>query len=401
MNGKPVVVLSNNDGCVVARSPEAKALGITMAIPFFKVKELIRRHDVKVFSSNYALYGDMSERIMNTLTEFTPNLEFYSIDEAFINLKDLGVKDLTTYGRQIRRTILKNTGIPVSIGIARTKTLSKIANEFVKHNQKLNGVFDITSFPKMDALLAQVPVHEVWGIGGAFGRMLMSRKILSAKDFRDASEFFIKDKMGIIGLRTKYELNGISAIKLEEISEPRKGIMSSRSFGRYVTDIREISEAVSQYVTRACEKLRSQNSNCQSISVFIQTNIHKLKDMQHAEMKTITLPEPTSYTPEVIKYSQRLLLQIYRKNYNYIKAGVILNNIIPQSPVQLNVFCGNRDHEKRNRIMKALDKVNLVYGRDTIKPASAGLKQEWAMQRQHISNRFTTNWNELLTINLK
>ncbi|MBL8015935.1 MAG: Y-family DNA polymerase, partial [Ignavibacteria bacterium] len=232
LNSKPVVVLSNNDGCVVARSPEAKALGITMAIPYFKVKEIIRNNDVKVFSSNYALYGDMSERIMNTLAEFTPNLEFYSIDEAFINLKDLAIKDLTAYGRQIRKTILKNTGIPVSIGIARTKTLSKIANEFVKHNYKLNGVFDITSFPKMDALLAQVPVHEVWGIGGAFGRMLMSRKILSAKDFRDASEFFIRDKMGIIGLRTKYELNGISAIKLEEITEPRKGIMSSRSFGR-------------------------------------------------------------------------------------------------------------------------------------------------------------------------
>ncbi len=400
LNNQPVVVLSNNDGVVVARSQEAKSLGITMAIPYFKVKHIIEANNVKVFSSNYALYGDMSERVMNTLMKFTPDVEIYSIDEAFINLKNIAVNDLDNYAKDIRTAILKNTGIPVSVGIAPTKTLAKIANEFVKHNSKLNGVFNIVNFPKMDKLLSQVPVHEVWGIGGAFGRMLMSRKILSANDFKNASSSFIKSKMGIIGLRTKYELQGVSAIDLDEVLEPKKDIMSSRSFGRYVTDISEIEEALSQYCMRACEKLRLQKSCCNSVTVFIQTNIHKLSDMQHAESKTVTLPEPTNFTPEINKYAMYLLSKIYKKGINYIKAGILLTNLVPESPVQLNSFMSSRDHAKRARIMKALDCINSVWGRDTLKLASSGIKQQWAMKRQHISPRCTTNWNELLIINI-
>ncbi|NOS85585.1 MAG: Y-family DNA polymerase [Ignavibacteria bacterium] len=400
LNNMPVVILSNNDGCVVSRSQEAKALGITMGIPYFKVKNIIEKNDIKVFSSNYVLYGDMSERVMNLLAKFTPNIEFYSIDEAFLDLKDISVKDFTAYGKEIRKTIFKNTGIPVSVGIARTKTLSKIANEFVKHNSKLNGVFNIVDFHRMDKLLGQVPVHEVWGIGGAFGRMLMSKSILSAKDFRDASEFFIKDKMGIIGLRTKYELQGTSAVDLDEVLEPKKAIMSSRSFGKYVNNVNELEEAISQYTIRATEKLRLQKSNCNSINVFLMTNHYKLTDKQHTESKTITLPEPTSYTPDIIKYATFVLRKLYRKGYNYIKAGVLLSNIVPESPIQLNVFLQNRDHAKRDRVMKTLDNINVRFGRDTLKIASSGLSQNWAMKRQHISQRYTTNWNELLTINI-
>jgi DNA polymerase V len=401
LNNIPVVVLSNNDGCVVARSGEAKALGITMGIPYFKVKDIIAKNNVRVFSSNYSLYGDMSERVMNILAGFTPNIEYYSIDEAFLNLKDLGIKDLSSYGQNIRKTILKNTGIPVSVGIARTKTLAKIANEYVKHNIKLSGVFDITNFAKMDKLLAHVPIHEVWGIGGAFGRMLMSRNILTANDFINTSEFFIKDKMGITGLRTRYELKGISAVNLEEVLEPKKEIISSRSFGKYVTSISELEEAVSQYCMRAAEKLRKQNSNCNTVSVIIQTNMHKLADLQHAETKTITLPEPTNYTPEIIRYASFLLGKLYRKDYNYIKAGVMLGGIVPWNPVQLNVFSAN-DHLKRNRVMRTVDSINNTWGRDTVKIASSGFnnKQSWAMKRQHISPRYTTNWNELLTVNI-
>jgi len=394
------VVLSNNDGCVVARSEEAKALGITMGIPYFKVKGIIESNNIRVLSSNYVLYGDMSERVMNLLAKFTPNIELYSIDEAFLDMKDISVNDYTAYGKEIRKTIFKNTGIPVSVGIARTKTLSKIANEYVKHNPRLNGVFDIVDFPKMDKLLAHVPIHEVWGIGGAFGRMLMNRKILSAKDFRDTSEFFIKDKMGIIGLRTKYELQGLSAVALDEVLEPKKAIMSSRSFGRYVSELSELSEAISQYTIRAAEKLRQQQSCCNSINVFVMTNHYKLTDKQHAENKTITLPEPANYTPELIKYAVFLLRKIYRPGYNYIKAGVMLGNIVPETPVQLNAFLVNRDHDKRNRIMKAMDNINKTFGRDSLKVASSGIAQEWAMKRQHISQRYTTNWNELLTVNL-
>lgn len=397
---KPVVVLSNNDGVVVARSQEAKSLGITMAVPYFKVKRIIEANNVKVFSSNYTLYGDMSERVMNTIMRFTPKLEIYSIDEAFISLKNISVDDLDQYCKEIRTAVLKNTGIPVSVGIATTKTLAKIANEFVKHNTKLNGVFNIVGFNKMDKLLSQVPVHEVWGIGGAFGRMLMMHKILSAKDFKNTSSNFIKDKMGIIGLRTQYELKGISAIDLDEVTEPRKDIMSSRSFGRYVTDINELRESVSQYCFRACVKLRLQKSRCNTVTVFIQTNIHKLSDMQHAESKTITLPEPSNFTPEINKYALYLLEKVYKKGFNYIKAGILLSNIIPESPVQLNAFKDSRDHLKQVRIMKAMDRVNSVWGNDTLKFASSGIKQDWVMKRQHISPRYTTNWNELLTINI-
>lgn len=404
LNNLPVVVLSNNDGVVVARSQEAKSLGITMAIPYFKVKDIIKRNNVKIFSSNYTLYGDMSERIMNILMKFTPNIEPYSIDEAFLNLKDISIpgNDLTSYGRMIRNTIMKNTGIPVSIGIAATKTLSKIANEFVKHNPKLGGVLDIVDFnpKKMERLLAQVPVHEVWGIGGAFGRMLMNRKILSACDFKNTGTAFIKEKMGIVGLRTKYELEGISAVSLDEVLEPKKAIMSSRSFGRYVTSVNELCEAVSQYALRACEKLREQKSSCNTISVFLQTNVHKLSDLQHAETRSITLPEPSSFTPEINKYAVYLLKKIYKIGFNYIKAGILLSNIVPCSPVQLNAFLTERDHNKRTNIMKAVDRINAVWGTDTIKAASCGIKQDWAMKRQHISPRYTTNWNELLTINL-
>ncbi|HRJ84656.1 MAG TPA: Y-family DNA polymerase [Ignavibacteria bacterium] len=400
LNNVPVVVLSNNDGCVVARSEEAKALGITMGIPYFKVKGIIESNNIRVLSSNYVLYGDMSERVMNLLAKFTPNIELYSIDEAFLDMKDISVNDYTAYGKEIRKTIFKNTGIPVSVGIARTKTLSKIANEYVKHNPRLNGVFDIVDFPKMDKLLAHVPIHEVWGIGGAFGRMLMNRKILSAKDFRDASEFFIKDKMGIIGLRTKYELQGLSAVSLDEVLEPKKAIMSSRSFGMYVSELSELSEAISQYTIRAAEKLRQQQSCCNSINVFVMTNHYKLTDKQHAENKTITLPEPANYTPELIKYAVYLLRKIYKPGYNYIKAGVLLGNIVPETPVQLNAFLVNRDHDKRNRIMKAMDNINKTFGRDSLKVASSGIAQDWAMKRQHISQRYTTNWNELLTVNL-
>lgn len=400
LNNVPVVVLSNNDGVCVARSEEAKKLGIGMAVPYFKVEEIIKKHNVKVFSSNYTLYADMSERVMNTLAKFTPNIEFYSIDEAFINLKDLGIKDFTKYGQEIRKTVFKNTGLPVSVGIARTKTLAKVANEFVKHNARLKGVFDIVDFPKMDKLLANVPIHEIWGIGGAYGRMLMNKNILTAKDFRDSSEFFIKDKMGIVGLRTKYELQGITAIDLEEVLEPKKGIMSSRSFGTAVTSISGLEQAVSQYVIRAAEKLRHQKSACNSVNVFIMTNKYKLTDMQHAGSKSITFPEPTNYTPEIIKYALFLLGKIFKPGYKYIKAGVMLSNIVPETPIQLNAFLENRDHAKRDRIMKVMDKINNTWGRDMVKIASSGTRQDWSMKRQHISPRYTTNWNELLTINI-
>lgn len=397
LNNAPVIVLSNNDGCVVARSEEAKRLGITMGIPYFKIESIVKANDVRVFSSNYALYADMSVRVLNTLASFTPNIEPYSIDEAFLNLGKLGIIELTSYGREIRKRIFKDTGIPVSVGIAATKTLAKIANEYVKHNPKLCGVFDITAFPRMDRLLDHVPVYDVWGIGGAFGKMLMGREILTAKNFRDASESFVKSKMGVIGLRTQYELQGISAVDLDEVTGPKREIISSRSFGKYVTDIAELEEAVSQYTIRAAEKLRKQSSICGIVYVTLQTNHHKLRDLQHAETRSITLAEPTNYTPELIKHTEYLLRKVYRKGFNYIKAGVMLGGIFPDDTAQLSVF-KTGDRLNQNRAMKAMDSINTAWGRDTLKIASSGIVQKWAMKRQHISRRYTTRWDELLTV---
>lgn len=394
-----MVILSNNDGCIVSRSEEAKALGIGMGVPFFQAKKIIEENNVFVFSSNYTLYQDISDRVMQILSSFTPNIEYYSIDEAFLSFYKISQHDLKSYSEQIRNKILKCVSIPVSIGIAKTKTLAKIANEFVKKNQKLNGVFDISNFPKMDKLLQQVPVHDIWGIGGQFAKMLFKNKILTAYDFKYANRQWVKKKMSVTGLRTCLELNEQSCLEIDETIKDKKGIMSSRSFGRYVTDLNELEEAVSQYITRASEKLRGQKSICRSVFVFIQTNHHKLHEKQYSTGKTITLSEPTSYTPELIKNALYILRKIFKKGYKYIKAGVYLSDIIHETDVQLSLY-HRRDHVRLSNAMKAVDCLNYVWGKDTIKFASSGISQDWKMKMSYRSDRFTTNWNELLTINL-
>ncbi len=399
LKNTPVIILSNNDGCVVSRSDEAKSLGIGMGVPYFRIKELAVKNNVKVFSSNYTLYGDISTRVMNLLSEFTPNIEYYSIDEAFLNFKNICGKSLTGYASLIRKTILKNTGIPVSIGIAETKTLSKIANEFAKKNIKLNGVFDISRIKNKDTLLKQVPVHDVWGIGSNYAKMLFKNKILSAYDFKNSDENWIKEKMNVTGLRSCLELRGISCIKLEEFLKSKKGIMSSKSFGKYVTELGELSEAVSQYTCRAAEKLRKQNSICGAIHVFIQTNHFKLHEIQHSTGRTVKLNVPTSFTPDLISNALFVLNRIYLKGYKYIKAGVYLSDIFPEDHNQQNMFVHD-DLKKMNSLMNSFDCINNVWGRDTIKFASSGINQIWKMKMNFISKRFTTNWNELLTIKI-
>ncbi len=397
LKDKPVVILSNNDGCIVARSDEAKQFGIGMGVPYFKVKDIISENNINVYSSNYTLYGDISERVMNILSEFTPNIEYYSIDEAFLSFYKIAENDLTAYGHKIRQTVSKNLGIPVSVGIAKTKTLAKIANEFVKKNPRLNGVFDISNFSKMEKLLRQVPIHDVWGIGSQFAKMLMKNKVYSAYDFRYTDEHWVKRKMGVVGLRTCLELREIACINIDEIVKAKKGIMSSRSFGRYETKLSEIEEAVSQWTTRAGEKLRNQKSVCRSVYVFIQTNRHKLHEKQYSIGKTITLPEPTSYTPELIKNAIYVLRKIFRSGYKYIKAGVYLSDIYPNHNIQLSAF-ENNDHDKHKSAMGAVDGINFIWGRDMIKFASSGIEQDWRMKMCFRSNRYTTCWDELLTV---
>lgn len=397
LRNKPVVILSNNDGCIVARSEEAKKLEIGMGVPYFKVRDIIKQNKIFVYSSNYTLYQDISDRVMSILSEYTPDIENYSIDEAFLSFYKISQNNLTSYADKICKSILQNVGIPVSIGIAKTKTLAKLANEFVKKNPKLNGVFDITNFPKMDKLLKQVPVHDIWGIGSQFAKLLFKNNIFSAYDFKYIDRNWVKKKMSVVGLRTCLELNETSCLNLDEIVKAKKGIMSSRSFGRYVTELNEIEEAVSAYITRASEKLRAQRSICRSVYVFIQTNHHKLHEQQYSIGKTITLPQATSYTPGLIDHAITVLRRIYKKGYKYIKAGVFLSDISPENNLQCNMFI-NSDQKKLLTVMKAIDGLNYVWGRDTIKFASSGIKQEWKMKMDYRSPRYTTNWNELLTI---
>ena len=260
LKDKPVVVLSNNDGCIVARSQEAKALGIPMGAPFFQYQKLIQNHEVKVYSSNYALYGDMSQRVMETLKCFSPNVEIYSIDEAFLDLTGFSNQSLTEYGTLIRNTIKKHIGIPVTIGIAPTKVLAKIATRIAKKDKTLKGVFDITTHPKIDELLKTIAVEDVWGIGRQYTKLLNSQGILTAKDLKYASPKWIQKHLTIVGLRILKELNGEPCIPLEELPPPKKGIICSRSFGKPIETLEEITEAISEYVSRAAQKLRAQNS---------------------------------------------------------------------------------------------------------------------------------------------
>ncbi len=399
LKNRPVVVLSNNDGCIVARSAEAKKLGIKMGTPFFKVKDIIQKNGIVYFSSNYALYADMSRRVMQTLREFTSGIEVYSIDEAFVTLDGISSRSLTEYCSHIRNEVLKNTGIPVSIGIAETKTLSKIANEFCKKNDSLNGVFDISIFKDKSVLLSRVPVIDIWGIGKATGRYFMQKGVLSAKDLCNFNTELVRRKMGVTGVRIQHELKGLSCIALDELSRPKKDITSSRSFGRYVTEIGELEEAVSQYTTRAVEKLRMQGSNAGYIYVFIQTNHHKVNDIQHAEGRMSALPYPSSFTPDFITKAKEALRQIYRPGIKYIKAGVIITGIVPGDAVQLCID-DKILHDRQNKFSTAVDKINGHFGRDTIKYASSGLKQNWQMKMSFRSRRYTTNWTELMTVKI-
>lgn len=278
LRGKPVIVLSNNDGCAVARSEEAKSIGVPMGAPVFMYQDLFRRHKVEMLSSNYTLYGDMSHRVMSTLSRFTPSMENYSIDEAFLDLSGFDHTNLTEYAKEIQATVKRWTGIPVSIGIAPSKTLAKIANKLAKKNPMCKGVLDITNHPRLDDFLQSINLEDVWGVGRQYTKLLMRNRILTALDLKNASDFWVKKHMTIVGLRMVLELRGISCIELDELNEPKQEIIRSRSFGKSVTDLQELKEAVAFHTTRAAEKLREQHSIASYISAFIETNRFKIDE---------------------------------------------------------------------------------------------------------------------------
>lgn len=393
LNGKPIVVLSNNDGVIVALSNEAKQCGIANFTPYFKAKPLIDKYNVAVFSSNYTLYGDISHRVMKTLEQFSPEMEIYSIDEAFLSFDGFNYKDLDAYGREIRNTVKKWVGIPVSVGIANTKTLAKLANRRAKKALQYDGVLNLLGNPEMEMHLKAVDVGDIWGVGRQYTKLLKSRNINTAFDLKNANQQWIKKKMTVMGLRTVLELNGQPCINLEHVVPAKKGIISSRSFGKYLTEKHQLAEAVATYTSRAAEKLRRQNSVANMIYVFLRTNPFKESPQYHNGVQVI-LPIATNFTSELIDWAMKGLDQIYKEGYLYQKAGVMLAGIIPEKIKQIALF-DNYDREKVEQATKAMDKLNSIFGSGTINYAATGVRKEWTMKRELKSPNFTTRWEEL------
>ncbi len=397
--GRPVVVLSNNDGCVIARSDEAKALGIVMGTPLFMVKEELKQHNVKVFSSNYTLYGDMSDRVMTTLSGFVPQLEIYSIDEAFLDMHNLPYEDLLKLGGRIRTTILRNTGIPTCVGIAPTKTLAKMANRYAKKRYKNIGVFWAANKELVDEMLRYTEVGDIWGIGRQYAMLLNRSGFKTAADLVKAPVDWIRQKMSVVGLRLLNELKGIPSIQWELEPAAKKNICTSRSFGNRITEKNELAIAVSNYAAACALKLRTQKSCAGRLNLFIQTNPHKPEEGQYARSIDIDLLRPTNSTSEIIRFALKALDMIYKSGYKYMKAGVILNDLVPQSQVQTSLF-DTMDRLKDDKVMDAMDKINQAFGRETVRMAVQGFDRRYKMKAEYISQRYTTNYNELLNIRI-
>src|SRR5712691_2464181 len=381
--GKPVVVLSNNDGCVIARSEEAKALGIPMGLPTFQLTDLLQVHPIEVFSSNYALYGDMSARVMTTLAQWAPDVEVYSIDEAFLHLSPLESDALSAYGQTMRTIIQQWTGIPVSIGIGATKTLAKLANRLAKRSPEARGVVTLTSPAEVEATLAQTPIEDIWGIGLGYTRRLKAHDIRTALQLRNVHDRWVRQQLGVVGLRIVWELRGISCLPLERCPPPKKSLMVSRSFGRPITALAEMREAVATYTTRAAEKLRRAQRAAGVLTVFLTTN-RFTDEPQYADSVTIPLPVATQDTAELIRYALQGIEQIFHNCYRFTKAGVILTALVPAHQVQTHLF-DQHDRERSQRLMAALDAINTQWGTGTVRDGAVGLQPRWIMRCGHRS----------------
>lgn len=398
LNNKPVIVLSNNDGCAVSRTDEAKALGIEMGAVYFQIKDLIQKHDVKVFSSNYTLYGDMSSRVMQVLSTFAPQMEIYSIDEAFLSFNGMENWDLTNYSKEIRKKVLQYTGIPTCVGIGPTKVLAKAANHIAKKNKvRTQGVFNLCDTNVKNEMFKKFPVQDIWGIGRQSAKKLNTHKILTAFDLMNSDPEKIRKILTVVGARIVEELNGNSCIDLETEIEDRKQIVSSRSFGKHVTTVSEMRESIANHITNAAEKLRSQNLLSKHLTVFVQTNPFKSQSPQYFNSASMNLVSGTSVTPKLIRDAFRLLDSIYRDGFEYKKAGIVLNNLVSKEFVQTDLF-GSHDSIGEDHYMQLLDEINKRYGKNTVKFAACGIDQFWQMLSKMKSQCFTTRWSELLDV---
>ena len=399
LRGRPLILLTNNDPCVIARSNEAKQAGIQMGQPYFECEKLIKRDGMAVFSSNFALYGDFSGRIMAILENFTTDLEIYSIDEAFLDLGGIPADETNSYAQTIRKTIKLWTGIPVSIGIGPTKTLAKIANRIAKNDPACQGVFNISKHHNCDGILQKLGVGEVWGIGRQLTKFLHQYGITNVLQLKNAKDEWVKKHMAVTGLRTVLELRGIQKIGLEHRPETQKSIITSRSFRHPVESLRPLQEAVATFVSRATEKLREQHCAASYIQVYISTGHHQ-QGSRYYECKGEELPHPSIATPDFIETAHKCLKKIYKYGYKYKKAGIIITGIVPEKHQQLDLFTPTREYEKKETLMKIMDQANWRWGSDTLAYGATGIQKEWRHRQEKRSPNYTGNWNEILTIRI-
>ncbi|HAV8279316.1 TPA: Y-family DNA polymerase [Escherichia coli] len=397
LKGRPVVVLSNNDGCVIARSTEAKKLGIKMGEPYFRQKDFFRRHGVVCFSSNYELYADMSNRVMTTLEEMSPRCEIYSIDEAFCDLTGVrNCRDLTDFGREIRATVLQRTHLTVGVGIAQTKTLAKLANHAAKQWQRqTGGVADLSSVDRQRKLMAALPVDEVWGIGRRISKKLEAMGIKTVLQLADTDIRFIRKHFNVVLERTVRELRGEPCLALEEFAPVKQEIICSRSFSGRITEYEEMRQAICSYASRAAEKLRGEHQYCRFISAFVKTSPFALNEPYYGNNASVKLLTPTQDSRDIISAAIRCLDAIWQDGYRYQKAGVMLGDFFSQGVAQLNLFDDNAPRPGSEKLMEVLDHLNAKGGRGTLYFAGQGIQQQWQMKREMLSPRYTTRFSDL------
>ena len=395
LNNRPVVALSNNDGCIISRSKEAKALGIKMGVPLFKVKDIVEKEKVVVFSSNYTLYADMSRRVMNIISSSSPYTEIYSIDEAFVELSSLPI-DYESYAHQLRQTILQHTGIPVSIGIASTKTLAKVANHKAKKDDSLNGVCSLVNYNNIDQILELTEVGDVWGVGRRLSKKLINHGIHNAKLLKNCSDSWIRKMMSVNGLKTITELRGISCIPLEEYSMTRKSCCTTRSFGKLLTNLEDIEQAVTTFARRAAERIRSESLAASCVSVFVRTNPFDKKSAYYSNGASRTLSHPTHDSITIIETALLLTKRIFKNNYQYKKAGVLLSGLCDESEIQETLF--EKNYNQNSDLMSAIDAINYRYGRDTLQMASECKVGNWKQKRENCTRNYTTQIDRLLLV---
>ncbi|MDA3883795.1 MAG: Y-family DNA polymerase [Bacteroidales bacterium] len=395
-----IVVLSNNDGCVIARSNEAKALGIPMGAPAFKYADVFAKNNVQVFSANFALYGDMSNRVMNIAMSYAPESEIYSIDEAFLLLKGHDYIDLEEYGKGIRSHVLRATGIPVSVGIAPTKTLAKTANNIAKKfYSHTGGVYSIDSDEKRTKALAWLPISDVWGIGRRFSRMLQSNGIVKAADFVKFPDSWVKKQMSVAGLRVKKELLGEACFQLESEDSQQQRIAVTRTFEKDYELLDDIIERVSTFAVSAAEKLRKQSLCCNAILVFMYTNYHKSEKPQYSQSLIVRMPFATNSSIDIVHYARIVATKIFKKGYAYKKAGIVLLDLVTDSSRQLSLF--EMQNPKHDALMKSMDSINKSMGKSLVRLATQSQGRVWKMKQEHLSPAYTTSLKDVITVRAK